>query len=549
MGRFIIMSMVLIALGGYSGRGNQEKIGGFAQVYGLLETGNFSQVAKIIKQGRNSAEAQVGQLYFQALLDFYLGRYQQAHQQLDTIKRAWTESKVGQVKKAVSGALGLDSFMNDVSSLAIRSANIVKSTGPFRQKSSRYFEVFFHHSKDEILADELVKQMDPIFIRLAKLFGYPFSRLERKIRIELYSNMEGFSASTGVPLHSLNASGTVAICKYHRLMLSSPKLYSLGYHFVRTVTHELVHFFLIQATDNKMPLWLHEGMAKYFENYWEENPQLGVSVSMGSILAKALKDDALIPLKKMSPSFAFLKDGENITAFAQVFTIVKWLIDQYGLTAFQNFVKSIGQVKNATIALEQVYQLDVDGLLVKWKRWITGQSYEIIAELPELIPRVAINEEQLPDQQAKKTPSGTGAVISTAGKLKLLGNLLFDIDRRRAAQIEFEKAYRLAPQNLSILKKLTFITVKNQAFAQAEQYIAGGLDRYREDYFFLYWKGVMLNQQNKLKEAQNVLHQAFMHNPFDRSTIAELISVYEKAADQINKKRFSDHFALLLKGG
>ena len=48
------------------------------------------------------------------------------------------------------------------------------------------------------------------------------------------------------------ASGTIAICKYNKLMFTSPKAMLRGYEWLDTLSHEYVHF-VISVISNLLP--------------------------------------------------------------------------------------------------------------------------------------------------------------------------------------------------------------------------------------------------------------------------------------------------------
>jgi hypothetical protein len=34
------------------------------------------------------------------------------------------------------------------------------------------------------------------------------------------------------------------------------------------LSHEYIHYIVVQLSHNRAPIWLHEGIAKYFESAW-----------------------------------------------------------------------------------------------------------------------------------------------------------------------------------------------------------------------------------------------------------------------------------------
>jgi len=373
------------------------------------------------------------------------------------------------------------------------------------------------------------------------------------VKVEVYSDLEAFSKVSKVPVIALNQSGTVAICQKDRILLSSPMLYAKGYHFLLTVTHELVHYLVIKKSNNQCPLWLHEGLAKYYEDTWQDNKLGKISVAEQSILAEALSKDALVPIKKMSPSFAYLKDGENVTAFAQVFTMVKLILKKPG--AMEKLLGLLATEIPFDKAFLTAYGKRFSSFLKVWKRWLRRQKFRVLEEVPDLIPRhlsqveqpvfKAVEEDELKLVKRVETEEKEGNnskkgeinkksknIINEGNKFKLIGNLLFDHGRFLASKMEFEKAYQKMPSNLSVLKKLGFLYVKHKEYRKASKVLKEGNNLFGKVYFFPYWMGRLALKQKKYKEAGRFLYQAFLANAFDRETLSFLIKADQLAGNQ-----------------
>ena len=62
----------------------------------------------------------------------------------------------------------------------------------------------------------------------------------------------------------LSKDGTVALSKWNRLMITSPKALVRGYPWADTITHELVHP-IVESDFPRAPTWIDEGLASLFE--------------------------------------------------------------------------------------------------------------------------------------------------------------------------------------------------------------------------------------------------------------------------------------------
>ena len=66
----------------------------------------------------------------------------------------------------------------------------------------------------------------------------------------------------------IEVSGAIGICKFNKIMLLSPRNLARGYRWTDALSHEYIHYIVVQLSHNRAPIWLHEGIAKYFESAW-----------------------------------------------------------------------------------------------------------------------------------------------------------------------------------------------------------------------------------------------------------------------------------------
>ena len=89
-------------------------------------------------------------------------------------------------------------------------------------------------------------------------------------RITVVRDLLSLSAMTGLPQRAAQTTGTVAVAKWGRVTLLSPRASHHGYPWRDTVAHELTHLSVTRATVDRAPLWLQEGVAKREEQRWRE---------------------------------------------------------------------------------------------------------------------------------------------------------------------------------------------------------------------------------------------------------------------------------------
>ena len=191
-------------------------------------------------------------------------------------------------------------------------------------------------------------------------------------------------AST-LPAENVEKTGVVGICKFNRIMILSPRLLPKGYTWADTLAHEYVHYLVFLKSDNKVPVWLHEGIAKYQEKRWKEKETNVISPFYETILSEALEKDALVPIEKMHPSLAMLESArEAQLAFAQSGTMISHLVDNWGQNALIDLISSIKETDDYQAAIKSVTDLDFPLFYESWEKDLSSKNLE------ERIPGVSV---------------------------------------------------------------------------------------------------------------------------------------------------------------
>ncbi|MET0389028.1 MAG: hypothetical protein ABW321_23845, partial [Polyangiales bacterium] len=129
------------------------------------------------------------------------------------------------------------------------------------------YSVAFPAGEDRMLlpyAFGVLAAMDHV---LRNVVGMP---LPGPIRLEIYPSAGALAHVSTLTLEQIETSGTVALCKWNRLMITSPRALVRGYPWVDTIAHELTHLYLSFATQERAPVWLQEGTAKLLERRWRD---------------------------------------------------------------------------------------------------------------------------------------------------------------------------------------------------------------------------------------------------------------------------------------
>ena len=100
----------------------------------------------------------------------------------------------------------------------------------------------------------------------AELGFYP----KEKVRVEIAPDATSFNAISTLSLRDIEETGAVGICKFNKLMIISPRALSFGYRWLDSLSHEYQHYAIVGLSNNQAPIWLHEGMARFYETRWRK---------------------------------------------------------------------------------------------------------------------------------------------------------------------------------------------------------------------------------------------------------------------------------------
>lgn len=151
------------------------------------------------------------------------------------------------------------------------------------------------------------------------------------LRIELVMDHASLSALTGLPLEAAETTGTVAVARFGRVTLLSPRAFPKGYPWQDTLAHEITHLLVTVATNDNAPLWLQEGLAKHLESSWRSTrPHDGIP-DQHEIAHEAWVHGQSVGFERLGASIALLPNPEaaNI-AYAEVFDFLDFLVRECG---------------------------------------------------------------------------------------------------------------------------------------------------------------------------------------------------------------------------
>jgi hypothetical protein len=253
--------------------------------------------------------------------------------------------------------------------------------------------------------------------------------LPRPLHIDLVRDLFSLSAVCGLPVEAAETTGTVAIARWGRVTMISPRATPHGFPWEDTLAHEMTHLALSRATRDRAPLWFQEGVAKREESRWRTAGPFDDPRAADRAARAALLNGTSVGIDRLGPSIAMLPSADAAaTAFAEVTSFIDYWIDRNGAPAFRLLLADLKGVGNrgADAALRSVSGYT----LSEWKlMWEHDLREHVVA------PARAVSERQAPPP-----PPGIQIVREVR-----LGGLLADRGHAAPAAERFGRAVQVAP--------------------------------------------------------------------------------------------------------
>jgi hypothetical protein len=201
-------------------------------------------------------------------------------------------------------------------------------------------------------------------------------------RIVIVRDLLSLSAMTGLPYKSAQTTGTVAVAKWGRVTLLSPRASPHGYQWRDTIAHELTHLAVTRASGDRAPLWLQEGIAKREEIRWRTSGPFDDRPTPEAIVARGTELNLGIPLDKLGPSIAMLPSADAaMVAFAEVTSFVRFYARSEGDDALPKLLSVLKDGAEPDAALVSASGADLQAWDTRWRAYVASRPAESVPSL------------------------------------------------------------------------------------------------------------------------------------------------------------------------
>lgn len=416
---------------------------------------------------------------------------------------------------------------------------------------SEHFIFLYPKGKDAVLVPWALEALEKIHAALEQDLGH---QPRGKVRVEIVSNAGELSKVSTLTKEAIRTTGTIAICKFNKLMVTSPLAVLKGYDWLDTLAHEYVHLVVSQKSRNTVPIWMHEGLAKYLESRWRGPAGGAMTPSTLALLGSRVRSNTLVPFEKMHPSMALLPTAEDAaTAFAEVFFAIHLIDTEVGPGALARLLTQMAKGQGDKLSVEAVTKKKWPEFERAWMAHLKKQPFP-----SELIPPSAHEKKQLVDgQDSKAPPKKKGRDVSfgdfaevketEARKLAHLGELMRERNRMPAAAEHYERVHAMVGDRYeSVSNKFALTLLELKRFEQAEKVLRGSLVMHPGSATTNTHLARIALKARKFDVVKTASLDALAVNPFDPEVHASLYFAARATKDAALQARAVDALVVLL---
>jgi thioredoxin-like negative regulator of GroEL len=501
-----IAAAVLALAAPAEARGGHAALGEIIRASRLINALRLDEARHAIADLAKRAPDQVEVRWLAAELAFHDGDYGGALALLKDIPDDAVDGLAGQTRSLAANTLAV-------------TAGLLAKDSP-----GGHFTLYYAPGPDELMVDLAGETLDRAWAVIGDDLGL---RPAGKIRVEILGRPRDLARVSTLTEQEIETTGTIALSKYGKLMVVSPRATIAGYAWMDTLAHEYTHLVVSEVTHDQVPVWLQEGLARFEQNRWRSEPSLILPTSDRRLLATALKNRRLIGFDEMGPSFAKLPSHDAAAlAYAEVFTLVAWVHGQVGYPGLRAMLGKITAGKSARRAVAEAMA----------RPWLeVEKGWQANLRTLDLAPGHAAHDHRIRFGHGGHDDDNVGLDGVTAGKARKharLGGMLRARGLLAAAAVEYEKALAVAgPGDPFIAGKLARTYVDLGKFDRAVELARPLAADDDADPVAAVTLGVAAAATADWPSAAAAFEQAIRITPFDPTVRCGLAEVYDHQND------------------
>ncbi|MBV8756786.1 MAG: tetratricopeptide repeat protein, partial [Deltaproteobacteria bacterium] len=339
--------LLLLALAGTAdARRDRTVSGDVIKAARYLQSARLDDAKSVLEDLQKRAPDTVEVKWLQAELAFQTGDYAGAVKLLDKIPDDAVDGLVGQTKKLAQ------------STLAVTESYVEKAS------PKGHFIIRYAPGHDAAIAELAGEVLDSAWDSIGEDLGI---KPTDPIRIEFFAAPADLAKVSPLTEAEIETTGTIALSKYNKLMVVSPRATLFGYPWMDTLAHEYTHLLVARLSHDTVPVWLQEGIARFEQTRWRKPPELALSATEQALLTTGLRKGRLITFDEMHPSMAKLPSQEAAAlAYAEVYTLIGWMQSKVGFKGIRDALALQRDGKSAKRAVTEAMNLPWPQVEKEW---------------------------------------------------------------------------------------------------------------------------------------------------------------------------------------
>jgi tetratricopeptide (TPR) repeat protein len=402
----------------------------------------------------------------------------------------------------------------------------------FKTYTSPHFSLRLQEDRDAILAEYALAALEQAYEVLGRDLGH---RPGAPVRIEIFPDHERFHAASSLSKRDIEVAGAVGICKFDKVMVLSPRVLLRGYRWLDALVHEYVHYVIVKLSDDKAPIWIHEGVAKHEESRWRSIASLYLNPLNRTLLAEALQTGDFVTFEQMEPSLVRLETPQQVQlAYAEAASSVEFILSRVGYPGLRAIFVEMARTgaRGARGPIEQVMGVSFTAFEDEWKQFLRSKQLMPVPGVQLTQFKVVEKSERDEDRLEQE------ALQSAAVERDLsLGDLMRQRGRFDGAVYYYNRARQGRPDAPFVLNKLSRALLAAQRPQEAVPHLQHALEVYPDYSTSHATLGDAYRLLGDLDKARQHYEQAIQINPFDPLPHRYLAELYQQAGDAAAAQR------------
>jgi cellulose synthase operon protein C len=378
-------------------------------------------------------------------------------------------------------------------------------------KATPRFEFFLHGSEAELLALYMTELAEEAWAVLVPRYG---AEPKRPVRVEVYPRSADFSVRT-VGLAGLGALG---VAFGNILAMDSPSARETGsFNWGSTLWHEIAHAVTLEASRNRVPRWLTEGVSVLEER--RARPGWGQDVTVDFIAA--LKSGLILPVSRLNAGFVRPTYPQQVAhAYYQASLVAEFIEERHGDAALRRMLQAFGDGRSSEEVFRQVLRTEPAAFDEQFDGWLRGRFATQLASV-----EVGGGPGTAPAMRGGSAVGGPLADALRAARAQL------DAGAHDAALREAERARAMFPQYAGPDSPYRIMHAVHEARGdrrRAADALRMLVDRNELDYDAHILLAGLLEELGEEREAAEILERAIFIDPFDPQVHLRMAALFSR---------------------